>query len=108
MQRANAGPWNDLQVGSIITVGVGAVLLMKGTHPAWSFFVGGVAVYWSTIVLEGVSMSLVSKVIPGPSSSNGRSPSILQFSLWLGMTQKQVSLVAPLCVLLRGFFQTEI
>ena len=36
--------------------------MTHGAYPYWSFFVGGVAVYMGTIVLEGVSMSLTSKV----------------------------------------------
>ena len=40
----------------------GALLMTHGAFPLWSFFVGGVAVYMGTIVLEGVSMSLTSKV----------------------------------------------
>ena len=35
--------------------------MTHGAYPYWSFFVGGVAVYMGTIVLEGVSMSLTSK-----------------------------------------------
>lgn len=51
-----------LQVGSIVITGAGAVLLMGGPYPTWTFFAGGTAVFMGTIVLEGVSMSLVSKV----------------------------------------------
>ena len=51
-----------MQVGSIVVTGAGAVALTYGTFPQWNFFVGGVAVYMGTIVLEAVSMSLTSKV----------------------------------------------
>ena len=42
--------------------GVGSLALMKGTFPQLGFFVAGTLVYMGTIVLEGVSMSLTSKV----------------------------------------------
>jgi hypothetical protein len=48
---------------SIIVTGLGAVLLMKGAYPMWSFFAGGGLLFIGTIVLEGISMSLTSKVI---------------------------------------------
>ena len=51
-----------MQVGAILTTGAGALLLLGGPYPLWLFFVGGIMVYMGTIVLEGVSMSLVSKV----------------------------------------------
>lgn len=37
-------------------------MLMKGAYPQWSFFTGGAALFVGTIVLEGISMSLTSKV----------------------------------------------
>lgn len=51
-----------MQVGAILVTAAGAALLTHGAYPLWSFFAGGVAVYMGTIVLEGVSMSLTSKV----------------------------------------------
>ena len=51
-----------LQSVSIIVTGIGAVLLMKGALPQWSFFTGGGLLFVGTIVLEGISMSLTSKV----------------------------------------------
>ena len=52
------------QVLAILVTAGGAALMTHGAFPYWSFFVGGVAVYMGTIVLEGVSMSLTSKVRP--------------------------------------------
>lgn len=43
---------------------VGCCQLMKGGFPQWNYFVGGVVVFASTIVLEGAAMSLMSKVSP--------------------------------------------
>ncbi len=51
-----------MQSVSIIVTGIGAVLLMKGALPQWSFFTGGGLLFVGTIVLEGISMSLTSKV----------------------------------------------
>ncbi len=53
-----------VQVASIVVAGGGAFALMKGPFPMWNFFIAGVLIYMGTIVLEGVSMSLTSKVSP--------------------------------------------
>lgn len=51
-----------VQVASILIAGGGSFALMKGPFPMSNFFVAGTLVYMGTIVLEGVSMSLTSKV----------------------------------------------
>ena len=51
-----------VQVASIVIAGGGAFALMKGPFPMSNFFVAGTLVYMGTIVLEGGSMSLTSKV----------------------------------------------
>ena len=62
--------WPVPQSVSIILTGVGATLLMRGAYPQWSFFTGGAALFIGTIVLEGISMSLTSKVIPAADATN--------------------------------------
>ena len=51
-----------VQVASILIAGGGSFALMKGPFPMSNFFIAGTLVYMGTIVLEGVSMSLTSKV----------------------------------------------
>ena len=51
-----------LQTISILLTGVGSALLIKGALPKWSFFSGGALLFIGTIILEGISMSLCSKV----------------------------------------------
>ena len=51
-----------MQVASILIAGGGSFALMKGPFPMSNFFIAGTLVYMGTIVLEGVSMSLTSKV----------------------------------------------
>ena len=53
---------NDVQTLSILLSGLGSALLIKGALPMWSFFLGGALLFVGTIVLEGISMSLCSKV----------------------------------------------
>lgn len=52
------------QVVSIVVAGAGSFALMRGPFPMINFFIAGTLVYMGTIVLEGVSMSLTSKVSP--------------------------------------------
>jgi hypothetical protein len=52
-----------MQVASILVAGGGSFALMKGPFPMPLFFIAGTLIYMGTIVLEGVSMSLCSKVI---------------------------------------------
>ena len=54
--------WMCLQSVSLIVTGIGAILLMKGAYPQSTFFTGGLLLFAGTIVLEGISMSLASKV----------------------------------------------
>jgi hypothetical protein len=51
-------------VVSIVVAGGGSFALMKGPFPMPLFFISGTLIYMGTIVLEGVSMSLCSKVSP--------------------------------------------
>ena len=55
-----------VQVCAIFVTAAGALLMTHGAYPLWSFFVGGPAIYFGSIVLEGVSMSLTSKVRLAP------------------------------------------
>lgn len=86
-----------VQSVSILLTGIGAGLLMKGALPQWSFFTGGAALFVGTIILEGISMSLTSKVsivcpppqhagilvVPAIENSNGDRRSSIQRHRWL-------------------------
>ena len=50
-------------LAALIVTGVGSALLALAAHPSWTYFVGGAAVYFGSLVLEGAGMSLLSKVI---------------------------------------------
>ena len=67
-----------LQSVSIILTSVGSILLMRGAYPQWSFFTGGAALFIGTIVLEGISMSLTSKVSAGADATNDDNNSFLR------------------------------
>ena len=70
--------WPLPQSVSIILTGAGAILLMRGAYPQWSFFTGGAALFIGTIVLEGISMSLTSKVIAAADATNDNNSSFIE------------------------------
>ncbi|CAL5227554.1 g10545 [Coccomyxa viridis] len=81
-------PDRYITVASIVIAGGGAFALMKGPFPMSNFFVAGTLVYMGTIVLEGVSMSLTSKVIDERMSKG----------LWnAGLLSTQAGTIGRLC-----------
>ncbi|KAK9832195.1 hypothetical protein WJX74_002578 [Apatococcus lobatus] len=63
-------PDRVLITGAIIACGAGCVGLAMGGYPIWLYLLGGFLAYVGSLVLEGASMSMMSKVIH-PSLAKG-------------------------------------
>lgn len=55
-------PDRVLITGAIIACGAGCVGLAMGGYPIWLYLLGGFLAYVGSLVLEGASMSMMSKV----------------------------------------------
>ena len=55
-------PDRVLMTGAIIACGAGCVGLAMGGFPIWLYLLGGFLAYVGSLVLEGASMSMMSKV----------------------------------------------